>query len=283
MLDKHQIQDYYKNGFIVIEELLNKDEIKKTRGIIDQFIEESREINESDNIFDLEDDHSKDNPRLTRVKQPHLINIHFLNLIKNSLITKVLKDLLGDNILLKSSKLNTKFEKGGSAVEWHQDWAFYPHTNDDVLAVGVMLDDVNLSNGPLKIIPKGHKSTEIDLKTIALEKYKDLNQIAGLHYNPTLKEFYGITKKQADYNFYYQCLVGDSTENYKGAPTYGDVKTKKTLTRKKNLWKVVKDCFKEQGLTEDDALTQARLARILRNTDYDFKKKQPILWSGNDK
>ena len=64
MLDKHQIQDYYKNGFIVIEELLNKDEIKKTRSIIDQFIEESRDINESDNIFDLEDDHSKDNPRI---------------------------------------------------------------------------------------------------------------------------------------------------------------------------------------------------------------------------
>ena len=41
MLTKHQIQDYYNNGFNVIEELLNKDEIKKTRGIIDQFIEES--------------------------------------------------------------------------------------------------------------------------------------------------------------------------------------------------------------------------------------------------
>ncbi len=157
MLTKHQIQDYNKNGFIVIEELLTKDEINKTRSLIDQFIEESREINESDNIFDLEEGHSKDNPRLTRVKQPHLINIHFLNLIKNSLITKVLKDLLGDNILLKSSKLNTKFEKGGSAVEWHQDWAFYPHTNDDVLAVGVMLDDVNLSNGPLMVIPETHK------------------------------------------------------------------------------------------------------------------------------
>ena len=34
MLTKHQIQDYHKNGFIVIEELLTKDEIKKTRGII---------------------------------------------------------------------------------------------------------------------------------------------------------------------------------------------------------------------------------------------------------
>ena len=113
---------------------------------------------------------------------------------------------------------------------------------------------------------------------------KDLNQIAGLHYNPTLKEFYGITQKQADYNFYYQCLVGDATDNYKGAPSYGDVKAKKVLTTKsKNLWKIVKDCFIEQGLTEEDALTQARLARILRNTDYDFKNKQPILWSGNDK
>ena len=73
MLTKHQIQDYHKNGFIVIEELLTKDEINKTLGLIDQFIEESREINKSDNIFDLEEDHSKHNPRLTRIKQPHII------------------------------------------------------------------------------------------------------------------------------------------------------------------------------------------------------------------
>ena len=92
-----------------------------------------------------------------------------------------------------------------------------------------------------------------------------------------------ITKKQANYNFYYQILVGDATDNYKGAPTYGEVKTKKTLDRKKNLWSIVKECYKKQGLTEEDALVQARLARILRNTDYDFKKKQPILWSGNAK
>ena len=67
MLTKHQIQDYNKNGFIVIEELLTKDEMNRTLSLIDQFIEESREINESDNIFDLEEGHSKDNPRLTRV------------------------------------------------------------------------------------------------------------------------------------------------------------------------------------------------------------------------
>jgi ectoine hydroxylase-related dioxygenase (phytanoyl-CoA dioxygenase family) len=46
----------------------------------------------------------------------------------------------------------------GSPVEWHQDWAFYPHTNDDVLAIGVLLDDCDLSNGPMLVSPGTHTS-----------------------------------------------------------------------------------------------------------------------------
>ena len=42
-------------------------------------------------------------------------------------------------------------------MEWHQDWAFYPHTNDDILAIGVMLDDMDLENGPLMVVPGSHK------------------------------------------------------------------------------------------------------------------------------
>ena len=44
----------------------------------------------------------------------------------------------------------------GSPVEWHQDWAFYPHTNDDVLAIGVLLDDCDLANGPMLVTPGTH-------------------------------------------------------------------------------------------------------------------------------
>ena len=44
----------------------------------------------------------------------------------------------------------------GSPVEWHQDWAFYPHTNDDVLATGIYLDDCELDNGPLMVLPGTH-------------------------------------------------------------------------------------------------------------------------------
>ena len=37
--------------------------------------------------------------------------------------------------------------------------------------------------------------------------------------------------------------------------------------------------FKEKEYTEEDALTNARLARILTVDDYDFNKKEPKLWT----
>ena len=50
-------------------------------------------------------------------------------------------------------------------MEWHQDWAFYPHTNDDLLAVGVMLDDCTSDNGPLLVVPGTHRGPTFDHHT----------------------------------------------------------------------------------------------------------------------
>jgi hypothetical protein len=69
----------------------------------------------------------------------------------------VLHELLGPDLRLHGSKLNMKAAHYGSPVEWHQDWAFYPHTNDDILAIGVMLDDMDVENGPLMVVPGSHK------------------------------------------------------------------------------------------------------------------------------
>ena len=63
---------------------------------------------------------------------------------------------------LQTTKLNTKAPGGGAAVEWHQDWAFYPHTNDDLLAIGLILEDVDEANGPLMVIPGSHRGPTLD-------------------------------------------------------------------------------------------------------------------------
>ena len=68
----------------------------------------------------------------------------------------MLKILLGENVRFRNSKLNIKAAHGGSAVDWHQDWAFYPHTNPDLLAVGIMIDDIDEDNAPLMVVPQSH-------------------------------------------------------------------------------------------------------------------------------
>ena len=60
------------------------------------------------------------------------------------------------------NKINIKAPEYGAAVEWHQDWAFYPHANDDLLAIGVALDDCEEENGPLMVIPGSHKGPIYD-------------------------------------------------------------------------------------------------------------------------
>ena len=156
-LSKDEINFYNDQGYLLVEDVISENQHKEMLALVDGFFEKSKMIKENDNIFDLEDGHSSDNPRLKRIKQPHQHSQFFWDIIKESKIEEILRDLLGDNVSLKTSKLNTKAPGGGAAVEWHQDWAFYPHTNDNVLALGLMLNDVDLDNGPLMVIPESHK------------------------------------------------------------------------------------------------------------------------------
>ena len=134
VLSNDQIEFYNNEGYLLVEDVITENQLNEMLGIVDNFFEKSKAIIENNNIFDLEDGHSSNNPRLKRIKQPHQHTKFFWDILKESKIQNILVDLLGKDISLKTSKLNTKAPGGGAAVEWHQDWAFYPHTNDNVLA-----------------------------------------------------------------------------------------------------------------------------------------------------
>lgn len=112
---------------------------------------------------------------------------------------------------------------------------------------------------------------------------KDLRQINEcLHYNPDKDEegIIKLTKEEADRMFYSQILTGDTVDNYKGCPRVGAVGAKKLLDNNtpEEYWQAIVAEFEKKGLTEQDALTQARLAKILKSDDYDFKNKKVKLW-----
>ena len=110
---------------------------------------------------------------------------------------------------------------------------------------------------------------------------KDFKTIPGRFYDFLRNEFYDITQEEADSRHLFQTLIGDTTDNYKGCPGCGAVSAKKLLDSEGATWETIVEAFEKKGLTESDALAQARVARILRASDYDFETKKPILWSPN--
>ena len=105
---------------------------------------------------------------------------------------------------------------------------------------------------------------------------KDMKQIPGKLYN--LDEVFTITKEAGAKWHLIQTCAGDQTDGYSGIPGIGVKRAEALFNKEGYSWKTVEKAFIDKGLTKEDALLNARLARILTVDDYDFKKQQPKLW-----
>ena len=162
MLSRTQIEEYNEVGAIVVPDVLTVAEVQALRRVTDDFVERARGLAAHDEIYDLEDSHTPEEPRVRRIKAPHAHHAEYARLMRHPKILAVLRDLWGPDIRFDTAKLNMKSAGYGAPVEWHQDWAFYPHTNDDLAAVGIMMDDMEMANGPLMIIPGSHRGPVFD-------------------------------------------------------------------------------------------------------------------------
>lgn len=161
-LTADQIAEYRETGFIVVEDIYSADDLAEMDAALTGLVETARGLTDHTDVVDLEPVHTPDNPRVRRIKDPFGNHEVFHRMAHHPRLLAVLKALLGDSLRMHGSKINLKAAGYGSPVEWHQDWAFYPHTNDDVLAVGVMLDDMTLENGPMLMVPGSHKGPTYD-------------------------------------------------------------------------------------------------------------------------
>ena len=162
MLTKSQIEHYREFGYLVVPGALPRDLLASLRATVDKLIAGAANLISHTDIYDLEDTHTPAAPRVRRIKTPHKHFPFFAELTRNPCITDTLAQILGSDMRLHGSKLNMKSAGYGAAVEWHQDWAFYPHTNDDVLATGIYLDDCGMQNGPLLVVPGSHRGPVYD-------------------------------------------------------------------------------------------------------------------------
>lgn len=119
---------------------------------------------------------------------------------------------------------------------------------------------------------------------------KDFKTIPGQHFNFGKDKQFVISEAEADYWHMHQTLTGDTTDGYSGCPGIGPKTATNILSpflyetkdgplfAADEAWAAVLATYAKAGLGDEEALTQARVARICRSVDYDFKKKEPILW-----
>ncbi len=162
MLTPEQVDFYKTNGYIMVPDALDAREVAELVAMVDQIVADAAKVTSHTDIYDLEDGHTPASPKVRRIKTPHKHFDYFNRLVRHPGILATLAALLGPNIRLHGSKLNMKSAGYGAPVEWHQDWAFYPHSNDDVLATGILLDDCVLENGPMLMIPGSHRERLFD-------------------------------------------------------------------------------------------------------------------------
>ena len=153
-----QLEKYENDGYVVVEDVLESSTLKRLRDVTYEVVASAAELTTHSEALDLEESHTPENPRVRRIKRPHLVHDFYLKLARHPNILSALTPILGYDIRLHGGgKVNMKSAGYGAAVEWHQDWAFYPHTNQDVLAVGILLDDMTSENGPVLMVPGTHK------------------------------------------------------------------------------------------------------------------------------
>jgi len=156
MISDQDVARYQRDGYLVVPDVLSAEDVAGLQRVTDEFVEASRQTLRHTEVFDLEPGHTAELPRLRRIKTPHLHHPVYARMVRHPGIVAVLQKLWGPNVRFDISKLNLKAAGFGSPVEWHQDWAFYPHTNDDLAAVGIMIDDFKPDNGSMLVLPGSH-------------------------------------------------------------------------------------------------------------------------------
>ena len=119
-----------------------------------------------------------------------------------------------------------------------------------------------------------------DPSNIIVSPDKDMRQIPSALWNLT-DDVVEITKDDGDRWHLIQSLSGDPTDGYSGCPGIGVKRASELLDKNENKWEAVCKAYRDRGLSDDDALLNARLAKILQKEDFDYDRNQPILWTPN--
>ena len=165
MKSKERVDEFWRDGFLVAENAVDARQLSGLREALARWVEESRAHDapfgpptaDGRARFDLGPEHSAHIPALRRVNNPSEIDNAYLEVMRDSAMTDMVAALVGPDVKHHHCKINLKLPGSHTEVRYHQDFAYTPHTNDDVVTALLMLDDMTAENGCLMVVPGSHR------------------------------------------------------------------------------------------------------------------------------
>ncbi|HZF93807.1 MAG TPA: phytanoyl-CoA dioxygenase family protein [Allosphingosinicella sp.] len=147
---------FMQEGYAVLPELFSRAECAALISAIDEVVQTAGAAGRLGDVADFEPGATGNGRALRRIFNPYQQHQAFRDLAVDSRLLRFVTAIVGDDVGLQHSKLNLKPPHVGSGVRWHQDLPYFPHTNSDLVAVLVFLDDVSRENGCIELLPRCH-------------------------------------------------------------------------------------------------------------------------------
>jgi len=143
------VKEYQENGFAVAERLFDPSEVAELNAAITEILD----VPDITSVAEVE---PGDNGMARRIWSPTKQHVAFERAAAHPELLDHVEALICPDVLFHYSKLHLKAPQVGSVVHWHQDFAYYPHTNTDLVTALIYLDDTTTENSALQAVPGSH-------------------------------------------------------------------------------------------------------------------------------
>ncbi len=170
-LTQSQIDDFWRDGYLVVADAVTPGQLAALRAEILDWVEQSRAHTQPFGPptvdgrprFDMGTEHTAAKPALRRINNPSDISDAYLQVMRDAGTVDMVADLIGPDVKFHHCKINLKLPGARTEVAYHQDFAYTPHTNDDIVTALLFLDDNDETNGALTVVPGSHKGPMLSL------------------------------------------------------------------------------------------------------------------------
>lgn len=159
-LTSEEVEQYNEKGYVFPVDIFSQSEIESIRSYFDELLPKALEAGW--NSYELTNWHK------------HCRGVW--DIVTDSRIIDVMEDMLGETVILRHSHFFAKLPGDGMRVSWHQDASYWPLTPSKVVSAWLAIDDSDIGNGAMQVIPGSHLKAQVEFRDSAADEHNVLNQ-----------------------------------------------------------------------------------------------------------